>query len=160
MFLYWSGSQPLICLVDKQLSVSVEEEQWVFVVLLHNPASAVLTIDFHLAVFLVHLLFSQKLVVLVEYLEVGMAVRIFYEGVHILSTYCVGNHFYIILFVYILFHYHEVSWMIVVPVAVAVIPESIVVEVAEWQWIPIYRVAVDHAVVNRVPEVWSWMDRH
>ncbi len=50
----------LVGLVDEQLAFGgVEEQQRVFVALLHYPAAAVLWVNLHLAVFAAYLLFGQ-----------------------------------------------------------------------------------------------------
>ena len=69
----------------------VEEEEGVFVAFFHNPATTVFRVDFDFAVFAADLLFGQEFVVAVVDLEVGVAVGVVDEGVHVVAAEGVGD---------------------------------------------------------------------
>lgn len=127
--------------------------------LLHDPATAVLLIDFHLAVFTADLLFSKELVVLVIDLDVGVAVGVIHEGVHIVTADSVGDEVHLVALLDILSHHDDIRHMVVIPVAVAVQPEARPVVRTRGEWIPVKGMAVNHAVMMGVPEVGSGVHR-
>ncbi len=70
------GGTLFVGFVDEQLAVGIEEEEWVFVSLFHDPATAVLGVDFHFFVLADDLLLGQEFVVFVVYLQVGVSVGV------------------------------------------------------------------------------------
>lgn len=148
----------LVGLVDEELTVGPDEEEGVFVVLLANPATAVLGIDNHVAVLAVDFLFGQQVVVLVVDLQVGVAV-VFDDGVHDVAADAVGDKVDVVGLLDIVVHHNHIGHVVVIPVAVAVHPEAGPVPGTWGQRIPEDGVAVDHIAVPGVVEVGGRVDR-
>ena len=149
----------LIGLVDEELTIlSVEEEERIFVAFLHNPATAILRVDFDFAVLAAHLLFGQELVISVVNLEVGVAIGVVDQSIHIVSTHGVGDQIQAVGLLDILAHHNHIGYMIVEPVAIAIHPEARPVVGSRDERIPVESVAVDHAMVMGMPEVRCGMD--
>lgn len=148
----------LVGLVDEELVVGPDEEEGVFVVLLANPATAVLGIDHHVAVFAVNLLFGQQVVVLVVDLQVGVAV-VFDDGVHDVAADAVGDEVNLVGLLHVVVHHNHIGHVVVIPVAVAVHPESGPVPGTRGQRIPEDGVAVHHIAVPGVVEVGGRVNR-
>jgi len=149
----------LVGFVDEQLPVGcVEEEEGVFVAFFHYPAASVFGVHFHFAVFAAHLLFGQQFVVFVVDLEVGVAVGVVDEGVHIVAADGIGDEVHAVFFSDVFAHYDYIGHVVVVPVGVAAGPEAWPAEYADGAGVPEDRVAVDHAVVAGMPEVGGGVD--
>lgn len=115
----------LIGLVDEELTVlSVEEEERIFVAFFHNPATAILRVDFDFAVLAADALLGQKFVFAVVNLQIGVAVRIVYQGIHVVSTECIGDEIQFIVVAHILSYHIHIGHVIVIPVAVAIHPDA------------------------------------
>ena len=144
----------LVGFVDEELAVlGVEEEERIFVAFLHYPATAVFGVDFDFAVFAAYLLLGQEFVVLVVDLQVGVAVGVVDDGVHVVAAEGVGDEVEFIGVADVFSHHNHVGYVIVIPVAVAVDPEAGPV-VGTWdKGIPEEPVAMNHAVVMGMPEI-------
>ena len=148
-----------IGLVYQELAVGPDEEQCILLVLLAYPAAAVLAVDNHVAVFATHLLLGKQLVVLVVYLQIGMSVRVIDKGEHIVTTYSVCDKVDIVSLAGIVPHHNHIGHMVVIPIAVAVVPEA---GPEVWAWgerIPIQAVAMHYMVMMRVHEVGCGVHR-
>lgn len=143
--------------VYQKFAVDIEEEHWVFVSFLENPAATILAVNLCLDVFAAYFLLSQKFVVLVEYLEVGVTVTIVDYGIHYISADGIADHINIVGVFYIFVHHRDVGYMIVVPVGVAVEPET-GPEERTWRYgNPDDGAHVDHVMVIWMMEVGSRM---
>lgn len=139
------------------MAIGIEEEQGIFVAFLHNPATAVLCVNFHFAVFAAYLLLGQKFVVLIVDLDVGVAVRLVNQCVHIVTIDSVSDEVHLVGVADILAHYGNIGHVIVIPVAIAVQPESGPVVVVVEAGVPEQLVAMHHAVMMGMVEVGSRM---
>lgn len=152
----------LVGFVDVELAIGIEEEESIFVAFLHNPATAILCVNFHLAIFAADLLFGKELIALVVDLDVGMAIGVVDQCIHIVAIDCVGDKVHLVGIVNISSYDNNICHMIIVPVAIAVEPEARPVVVMVAARIPVDWVAVHHAVMMRMIEVGSrmhWMMR-
>lgn len=127
--------------------------------LLHNPASAVLSINFHLAVLAANLLLCEKFVILVVYLDVGVAIGIVHESVHIVAANCIGDELNVVAFLHILANHNDVGDMVVIPIAIAIQPESGPIKGSGRERIPKEGMTMHHAVMMRMPEIRCWVHR-
>lgn len=82
-----------------------------------------------------------------------MAIGVVDEGVHIVATDSVSDEVYIISGSGILSYHHYVGNVIVIPIVVAVEPESRPEPRTGRKWIPVESVAVHHVMMARVHEV-------
>ena len=88
-----------------------------------------------------------------------MAIGVVDEGVHIVATDSVSDEVYIISGSGILSYHHYVGNVIVIPVVVAVEPESGPEPRTRGKWIPVESVAMHHVVMAGVHEVGCGMHR-
>lgn len=140
-------------LVDQQLTVDIDEEHRVFVMFLEDPAASVLAVYLSLDVFAADFLFGEELVVLVEYLHVGLAVHIIHDGVHQVVADGVADHVNIICLFDIFVYHNDFGDVVVVPVAVAVQPESRPEDWARGYGMPYNRAHVYDSMVIWMVEV-------
>lgn len=84
--------------VDKQLSISIEEEEGISVFFLHDPTTAVLSVNFHFAVFAAYLLFGKEFVVLVVDLDIGVSVSFVDKSVHVVAIDSVSDEVHLVVF--------------------------------------------------------------
>ena len=143
----------LVCFVYQQFAVDKEEKHRVLVSFLEYPASTILAVDFGLDILVADLLLSKQFVVLVENLEVGIAVTVVDDGIHDVSTDGVAYHIDIIGILDVFVYNHHISHMIVIPVGVAVEPEARPEEGARRYGMPDDGVHVDHVVMIGMVEV-------
>lgn len=141
--------------VDKQLSISIEEEEGISVFFLHDPTTAVLSVNFHFAVFAAYLLFGKEFVVLVVDLDIGVSVSFVDKSVHVVAIDSVSDEVHLVVFSGVLSYQNHVGHVIVIPIAVAVDPEARPMPVVIAAGIPVELVAVHHAVVMGMVEVGS-----
>ena len=106
----------LISLIYQQFAVDVDEEHRVFVSLFEYPASAVLAVNLCLYVFPADFLFGKQFVVVVEHLQICVAIHVVDNGIHYVSAYCVTDHVYVIGVVNVFVYYYNICHMIVIPV--------------------------------------------
>lgn len=144
---------PLVGLVYQQFAVGVEEQHRVFVSFLEDPAAAVLAVYLGLDVFAADFLLGQHLVVLVEDLQVGVAVHIVDDGVHQVAADGVANHIDVICVVDVFVHHYDIGDVIVIPVGVAVDPEAWPEDGARRQRVPVDGAHMNHMVMIGVVEV-------
>ena len=145
--------------VDEELAVfGVEEEERIFVALFHDPATTVFRVDLNLAVFAADALFGQEFVLAVVDLQVGVAVGVVDQGIHVVAAEGEGDEVEIVGVADVFSHYNDVGDMVVIPVAVAVDPEARPVVGARDEGVPVEAVAVDHAVMMGMPEIGGRMD--
>ena len=87
-------------------------------------------------------------------MQIGVAVGVVDESIHIITTNGIGNKVDIVGGAGVFSYYNHIGDMVVVPVVVAVEPESRP-EPRTWgEWIPIESVAVHHVMMAWVHEVW------
>lgn len=147
----------LICLVNQQLTACVDEQHRVFVFLLEDPAATILTINLSLDILAAYLLLGKKFVVLVEDLQIGVAVTVIDYGIHDVATDSIADHVYIISIFHISVNHGDISDMVVIPIRVAVEPEARPEEGARRYRGPDDGMHVDHVVMVGVMEVWGRM---
>ena len=141
-----------ISFVDEEFAVVVEEEEWVLVAFLHDPAAAVFLVDLHDAVAVADFLLGEEVVVAVEDLQVGVAIGEG-EGIHVVVAHDVGYEVGVVIFADIFADHDDVADTMVMPVAMAVAPEARPIVDVERYGVPEDGVHVDAGVVDGVIEV-------
>lgn len=80
------------------------------------------------------------------------------QHVDVVAAYCEGDHLGLVGLADIVSYYYDVGAVPIVPVVMAVEPESRPVDDGRRQWVPIYWAHVYHMVMVRVVEVRCGVD--
>lgn len=148
----------LVCFVDEELAIGVDEEERIFVAVFEDPAAAILAIYFKLVVFATYSLLSKEVVVAVEHLHQVVA-AVAYHEIYQVAAHCEVNHIGVVVVAHVFANHYHIGGTVVVPVAVAVAPETVPAARMEGYGIPEAYVHVHHMMMVRMVEVGSRMDR-